>query len=241
MTLQLESPFSIIVSGPSGCGKSSWTCHLLNNLDRMVDKKVDEVIWCYAQENSVRSIQKSLKPELKIKYVKGVPDSFDNPYNKSILVVIDDLMNENYNKQICSLFVHGSHHLNLSIIYIVQNIFSASKHCRDISLNAKYMCIFKSPRDKNQFRYLANQICPEGATSLYNVYKDVTEKRPFSYIFIDMTQRINNLLRFRTNIFDKNHSIVFCDPSFDKTLLNEEIASQPAYAICFEECKPEIT
>lgn len=241
MTLQLETPFTLIVSGPSSSGKTSWTCHLLNNLNYMVDKPIHKIVWCYAEENAVRSVQKCVDPRLPLKFNKGIPDNFTNDENRSILYVIDDLMLESYTKQICSLFTRGSHHNNLSIILINQNVFHGSRYCRDISLNAKYMCIFHSPRDGNQFRYLAQQILPEAASSLYNVYKSITQEKPFSYLFIDLTQKAHHLLRFRTNIFDKNHSVVYCTPELSNTVLNETIKEEPAYVVCIEKCESKIT
>jgi hypothetical protein len=56
------------------------------------------------------------------------------------------------------------------VILITQNLFHQCKHCRDISLNAKYLVLMKNVRDKNQFLYLARQAYPEHPGSLYNSY-----------------------------------------------------------------------
>ena len=49
---------------------------------------------------------------------------------------MDDLMAQSSkDKRIADLFTKGSHHRNLSIIYIVQNIFHQGKEIRNISLN----------------------------------------------------------------------------------------------------------
>jgi len=52
---------------------------------------------------------------------------------------------------VCDLFTKGTHHRNISIIPISQNIFHQSKHCSDISLNAKYLVLLKNVRDRSQF------------------------------------------------------------------------------------------
>ena len=36
------------------------------------------------------------------------------------------------------LFTKGSHHRNLTVIYIVQNVFDKGKYSRTISLNSHY-------------------------------------------------------------------------------------------------------
>lgn len=241
MVLQLETSFTLILCGPSSCGKTSWTCHLLNNLDYMVDKPIDKIIWCYAEQGSIPSIKKNLKPDLNVKYVQGIPDSFENPSNKEMLIVIDDLMMEGSSKQIAELFTKGSHHNNLNIILIMQNMFFQSKYSRSISLNTKYMCIFKSPRDGSQFRFLANQIFPEASKSLYNVYKTITDEHPYAYLFIDLSQKINNLLRFRTNIFNKNYSTVYCAPIVGGSVQNETFGEEQVYALCTETGQAKIT
>ena len=45
-------------------------------------------------------------------------------------------------------FTKYVHHRNLSIMYIVQNVFCQGKRSRTIVLNTKYMVLFKNPRDK---------------------------------------------------------------------------------------------
>ena len=51
-------------------------------------------------------------------------------------------------KRIVNLFTRDSHHHNLSVIYIVQNLFHQGKGSRSISLNSYYLVLFKNPRDK---------------------------------------------------------------------------------------------
>ena len=63
-------------------------------------------------------------------------------------------------KRIADLFTKGSHHRNLSIIYIVQNTFHQGKEMINISLSAHYIVLFKSPRDKQQISMLARQVNP---------------------------------------------------------------------------------
>ena len=57
-------------------------------------------------------------------------------------------------KRISDLLKKGSHHRNLSVIYIVENIFHEGRESRNISLNAHYIVLFKSPQDKQQISVL---------------------------------------------------------------------------------------
>lgn len=241
MALQLEAPFTLIISGPSSSGKSTLAIYLINNVDYMVDKKIEKIIWCYAEESAADSVKKSLNKNLDVQFIKGLPESFENNEQTNILYVIDDLMMESYNKQICSLFTRGSHHNNLSVILIIQNLFHGGKYCRDISLNAKYLLVMKSPRDSYQFRYLAQQIFPEGADSLYRIYKAVTDEKPHSYLFIDFSQKSHSLLRFRTDIFNRNYSTVYCAPETDGNIKHETFKNELCYALSIENGVPKIT
>ena len=79
-------------------------------------------------------------------FVKGVPD-FENPENVPTLIVLDDLMDSAYSTKVSQLFTKGSHHRNISLVLITQNLFHQGPSSRDISLNSKYIVVFKNPRD----------------------------------------------------------------------------------------------
>ena len=84
------------------------------------------------------------------------------------------MLNDVYSKQVCDMFTKGSHHRNISVILITQNLFHQGRYCRDISLNAKYLVLLNNVRDKNQFMFLARQVYPENSASLHKAYMDAT-------------------------------------------------------------------
>ena len=85
------------------------------------------------------------------------------------------------------LFTKGSHHKNISVMFITQNIFHKSTHSRDISLNASYIVLFKNPRDRAQIQHLVRQIYPEDSKFLQEAYQDATAK---GHGYIEHTRRI---------------------------------------------------
>ena len=108
----------------------------------------------------------------------------DKP-NHSDLVVIDDWMQELRNDQrINNLFTKGCHHRNLSVIFILQNIFHRGKGLRDMSLNYHYLVMFKSPRDSSQVSHLAKQMFPGHVKYTQEAFQDAT-KRPYGYLLCD--------------------------------------------------------
>jgi hypothetical protein len=118
---------------------------------------MDRIIWCYSEKTAV--------PQLGGKNIRcndGVPENFDNGHGRPCFVILDDV----YSQQVCNLFTKGSHHRNISVISITQNLFHQGRYCRDISLNTKYIVVLKNVRDKSQFRHLARQVYPENSESL---------------------------------------------------------------------------
>ena len=103
-------------------------------------------------------------------------------------------------RKVCDLFTKGSHHRNISVILITQNLFHQDRHCRDLSLKAQYLVLLKNVRDRSQFSRLAQQVYPQNGEALYASYLQATA-RPHGYIILDLTQGINDLLRFRTAFF----------------------------------------
>jgi hypothetical protein len=200
MTLKLQHPFTIIVAGPSYSGKSTFVTKFIKCRNKVCDIKFKNIVWCHGEDSAPRRLK-------KVSFFEGVPE-FTNPDNIPTLFVLDDLMNEAYSKRVSELFTKGSHHRNISVILITQNLFHQAKDSRDISLNSKYITVFKNPRDKTQIVHLGRQVYPENSPSFHKAYLDAT-KDPHSYLFLDLTQNINNLLRFRTKIFPGEITVVY--------------------------------
>jgi hypothetical protein len=159
----MQHPFTCIVAGCTQSGKTVWVKSLLENAQKTISPAPQRIIWCYGQWQ--QSYFDMLKTVPGIEFNEGIPDDIDNTdyldVSQRNLIVLDDLMAQSgKDKRISDLFTKGSHHRNLSIIYIVQNIFHQGKEMRNISLNAHYIMLFKSPRDKQQISMLARQVDP---------------------------------------------------------------------------------
>ena len=137
-----------------------------------------------------------------IQFVEGVPSDLESMINPSIrnLVVIDDLMHELSNDQrITSLFTKGCHHRNLSVIFILQNIFHRGKELRDMSLNCHYLVLFKSPRDSSQVNHLAKQMFPGHVKYMQEAFQDATKR--LCYLLCDLKPETPSDFRLRSNVF----------------------------------------
>jgi len=134
-----------------------------------------------------------------VSFVKGLPE-FENPENVPTLVVLNDLMESANSTKVSELFTKGSHHRDISLVLITQNLFHQVRSSRDISLNITYIILFMNSRVKAQIVHLARQVYPENISNFHKTYLEVC-KDTHSYLFSDLTQTINDLLRFRTKIF----------------------------------------
>ena len=76
-----------------------------------------------------------------LKTLYGTVDGVDmdtlDPRNKH-LIILDDIMDET-DQRVASLFTKKSHHWNISVMLIIQNLFNRNKYHRTISLNTHYM------------------------------------------------------------------------------------------------------
>lgn len=191
---KLQHPYTMLVSGPTGCGKTHFVMNLLKHKKDMFSKVPDKIVWCYG-------IYQALYDEIPdVTFVEGLPTRYRDYLGVNTLFIIDDLMTECGNdKRLTNLFSRGSHHLNLSLIFITQNFFHKGKEMREVTLNAHYLVLCKNRRDMSQVMHLGKQLFPRHVKFFQEVFEDAT-KKPYSYLFVDLRSETPEHLRLRTNI-----------------------------------------
>jgi hypothetical protein len=223
MSLKWEHPFTALVAGPTSCGKSVFVTRFLENLNQMVDVEVEEILWCYGVSQPLHN-QIKLKVNASLRFLEGVPNMQEIAPEKNPpprLLIIDDLMRE-ADGNVVDIFSKGSHHRNLSVIFITQNIFHQGKGSRDMSLNAHYVVFFKNPREKSQIFSFARQVYPENPKFVHEAYADATYE-PHSYLLFDMKQSTPEAYRLRSLIFPNEKNFVYipknCNNEYSKFLV----------------------
>jgi len=201
MVLPLHHPFTALVAGPTGCGKTQFVFKLIQNVDVMVDPTPSRIVYCYGE------YQQLFRKYPLVTFHQGLPNIADFDGSEPVLLVIDDLMNE-ADESVANLFTKGSHHRNVSGLFLVQNLFFKNKHVRTISLNSHYMVLFKNPRDASQFASLARQMYPHKSAFAIEAYKEAT-REPYGYLFVDLRPEQDEDLRLRTNIFPGEGQYVY--------------------------------
>jgi hypothetical protein len=102
---------------------------------------------------------------------------------------------------LCQLFCQGSHHWNLSILHIVQNLFY--NNLRNARINSHYIILMKNPSDRLQLLNLARQIFPTKQKFLTEAFDDACGE-PFGYLLLDLEPSTSDDMRLRTKIFPED-------------------------------------
>ena len=191
----------MVISGATGSGKTEWVKTFLRNISKLMVPAPEEIIWCYGQW------QPAYAQMSDIHFIEGMPKTEHWTDNKPRLIILDDLMSE-ADERVTKLFTKESHHKNLSVIFIVQNLFGKNKEQRTISLNSHYMIVFKNPRDVSQITHLAKQMYPGKVNYVLEAFKDATTK-PYGYLLFDLRQETPDHMRLRTNVFPPDYQIVY--------------------------------
>ena len=204
-----QHPFSMMVVGPSQCGKTHFVQQLLTS-PRIAfpDKKPVKVYWFYNQWQPIyEDIQRVLKKN--IRFAQGLPELSDDlheikpaHYN---MIVLDDLMAEAKDSPVVSkLFTQGRHR-NASVILLLQNLFPKGKYNTDISRNALYKVLFRSPGDRKQIDIMAEQTFAKHRPQFMKAYTQETET-PHGYIIVDNHPRTMSHRQVVANVFGECES-----------------------------------
>ena len=183
-----EHVFSMLVVGPSQSGKTYFVQQLLTkNCIQYPEEKPILINWFYNQwQPRYDAIKRILKK--KIVFTQGLPELSEdlnqiNPEYNNILV-FDDLMSQASDSPVLSqLFTQGRHR-NASVILLLQNMFPKGTFNMDISRNALYKVLFRSPGNRKQIDIMAEQTFAKDRKNFMYAYVKETEK-PFGYIILD--------------------------------------------------------
>jgi hypothetical protein len=199
----LQHPFTCLISGPTQCGKTQLVANIL--LSSLIFPEPQRIVYCYGEYQPGYNQLKSAIPE--IEFVQGIDESLEFDSRICNLLILDDLVQKcQSNKFVEDLFTKGSHHRNLSVILITQNLFQQASQFRTISLNSSYIVVFKNPRDQSQITHLAKQMFPNCVQKVQKAFRDATEQ-PHGYLLFDLKQDTNDSLRVRSKIADKECSV----------------------------------
>ena len=148
MPIKFLANHNTIIFGQTGAGK---TCFILDVIRyKLVHPFPKNIYYMY-------KIRQPFMDQMNnISFIEGLDfNAIDT--NKPSMLVIDDLVLST-NKDVAEMFILGSHHRQISIFFLTQNLFPNCNLFRLMSTNAHYFVIFQNQRNFRQVMTLARQI-----------------------------------------------------------------------------------
>jgi hypothetical protein len=126
-------------------------------------------------------------------------DSYIDPSVRN-LIVLDDLMaTVAKDPRITDLFTEGSHHKNLSVVVLNQNLYYSKDPTQ--RRNCQYLVLFNNPVDKQQISTLGRQMYPGKVPYFLQIFEEATA-RDYGILLLDLKPTTSESNRLRSNVLD---------------------------------------
>lgn len=213
----LVTPFSMICAASSKSGKTTLIRDLLVNHYRIFDQPLDEIVWLYHQNAYDGDLEQYLKDNLNIpiRFVQGFPadeirngDLFKTKGLKCL--ILDDVVVSALKSPVfIDLFTIISHHMNVVVIAIIQNLHADTASQRQIMnniiRNLSYVVLFPDRRQMNACKQLARTYFSGEEHRLTQPFKFMIDNHEnYNYMVVDFEQGrvIFNCLRPTDQAFE---------------------------------------
>ncbi len=153
MPIKFLANHNTIISGPTGVGKTEFILEVIRS--KLVQPFPKHIYYMYNIEQDFMKSWNETETQ-PITFIKGLEFGKMDTAEPSLLV-IDDLVLST-NKDVAEMFILGSHHKQISLFFISQNLFPNDPIFRIMSSNAHYYVIFHSQRNFRQVHTLARQV-----------------------------------------------------------------------------------
>jgi len=112
--LKYKHPFTSIISELTGSAKSSFCIRFLQNLELLCTEQNFDggIIKCCSERTAVPTEQLAVRAN-NVRFNDGVSVNLENKNGKPCLIILDDILNNVYSKQVRNLFTKSSHHRNI--------------------------------------------------------------------------------------------------------------------------------
>ena len=211
--MRVEPACTHLIVGPSGSGKTVLVANMIRNKDSFIKNghNIKNIVFCYSAWQDLYSEMD--KEGLISQWVNAVPNNeqfrelvggFKD--NGGSIIIFDDSMSA-ISRDMVEIVTVTSRHLNTSTFILFQSLFPTNPLAREISLNVKFMYLFKHPREKIQVNYIARQLNPLSYKWIVAAYHEAT-KKPHGYLMIDLTQNTPDRLRIRSSVLPHEFPMV---------------------------------
>jgi hypothetical protein len=203
------------ICGPTQSGKTHKIVEIIDNIDDVIQPTPDKLLYLYTAEQAsydkIKEIicDKATTSALKtcefIDCTKGIPTIADikPKLGDATLMVLDDLMvlamttKENADN-LNNLASRDSHHLNISVMFVCQNLNYGSGKLRNVRINCMYHLVFNNHTDTRDIELIARN----KGIRLPTLRKILTHvgKKQYGYVLFDGYAHSPANTRVRTGI-----------------------------------------
>lgn len=179
----------MILAGPQSSGKTTLLVKLIENVEKMFSPAPAHILYCYSEYNeAIPRLQ-----ELNVEVHSGLPsDEILNNSKKPLLLLMDDLMLHVDKKYLDLLVTVKSHHRNIGVIFVAQNLFDKNlKTARD---NSQYIIVMKSPSSLRTIRDIGTSLFPGKTKEFMEIYEEATRKK-YGYLLMNLHAGVDSELR----------------------------------------------
>ena len=197
MPIKFLANHNTIIFGQTGVGKTQFMLEVIRQ--KLVHPFPKHVYYMFNVEQDFMKTWNETERQ-SITFIKGVDfDRVDT--SEPSLLVIDDLLLST-NKEVANVFIMGSHHKQISLFFITQNLFPNCPIFRTMSANAHYYVIFHCQRHFRQVHTLARQIfVGKDLQRIINAYKRAS-KRARGFIVLSFSPKLPEELTVVTDWWD---------------------------------------
>lgn len=134
-----------------------------------------------------------------VKTILGFPNKeLMDSMPKPCLLLLDDFQNEITEKSLNDLACRDSHHSQISVIFVCQNLYGKNLRCA--KNQASYYILMRSPAAMYGIQHLARQIWPKNTKYFLSAYEKAI-KEPYSYLLISIHPAQDPRFALRSKIF----------------------------------------
>lgn len=196
MPIKFIANHNCIIYGATNVGKTTFMLEVLKR--RLIEPFPKHIVYMY----SVAQPFMKTWSGPKINFVQGL--DFSQVCSNSVLV-IDDLLLDN-NKEVAKTFILGSHHKQISVFFLTQNLFPRDDLFRLMSLNCHYFVLFQNQRNYRQVLTLARQAFTNDVDRVINAYKRAS-LNPRGFILLTFNPLIPRELSVITDYWSERMSV----------------------------------
>ncbi|CAC5390993.1 unnamed protein product [Mytilus coruscus] len=119
--------------------------------------------------------------------------------------ILDDLMSTSAkDSRINDLFTEGSHHRNLSVVVLNQNLYFGKDPTQ--RRNCHYLVLFNNPIDRQPVMTLGRQMYPSRFDFFLRKFEEATRK-PYGFLLVDLKPGTAESSRLRTDVLQTGNGV----------------------------------